>query len=99
MSGRNIENNHNEEVYDQLRLEINPEERQYLAFVLMGEFELAERLDRTPLSQAQVGFSFEELEELSGILTTEIQHLGAGKVCRTLQTIRNRIENLLKTCE
>ena len=37
MSGRNIENNHNEEVYDQLRLEINPEERQYLAFVLMGE--------------------------------------------------------------
>ena len=31
MSGRNIENNHNEEVYDPLRLEINPEERQYLA--------------------------------------------------------------------
>ncbi|KPK74708.1 MAG: hypothetical protein AMJ79_13400 [Phycisphaerae bacterium SM23_30] len=99
MSVQKAEKNHDEEVYDQLSLKISPEERRHLTIVLMEEFDLAKRLDQTPLSQSQVEFSFKELEELAGILATEIQHLGAGKVCRTLQTIWNRIENLLKTCE
>ncbi len=75
-------------------LKLTASEREQLALVLMGEYDLLKKIEQTPLDR-DVGFSVAELDLLDGILPTEIEHLKSCSTRKVLVQIRKRIGLLM----
>jgi len=69
-------------------------EREHLAIVLMGDYDLLKRIEQTPLD-GEVDFSAAELDLLDDILAIEVEHLGACSARKALVQIRKRIALLM----
>jgi len=69
-------------------------ERELLAVVLMGDYELLKRIEQTPLD-GEADFSAAELDLLDDILAIELEHLGACSQRKVLAQIRERIGLLM----
>ena len=75
-------------------LRLTASEREHLAIVLMGNYDLLKKIEQTPLDR-EVDFSTEELDLLDDVLAIEIEHLGACSTRKTLATVRKRIVVLM----
>ena len=75
-----------------LRLTVS--EREHLAIVLMGDYDLLKKIEQTPLD-CEVDFSVAELDLLDGILAIEIEHLKSCGTRKALVQIRRRIGLLM----
>ena len=75
-------------------LRLTASEREHLAMVLMGDYDLLRKIEQTPLDQ-EVDFSAAELDLLDDILAIEIEHLGACGTRKALVQIRKRIGFLM----
>jgi len=75
-------------------LKLTASEREHLAIVLMGDFELLKKIEQTPLDQ-EVDFSAVELDLLDDILAIEVEHLKSCSTRKVLVQIRKRIGFLM----
>jgi len=69
-------------------------ERELLANLLMGSYELDERIEQTPLD-GEVDFSAAELDLLDDILAIELEHMKSRDHRRMVAQIRKRIALLM----
>jgi len=75
-------------------LRLTASEREHLAIVLMGDYDLLRKIEQTPLDR-EVDFSAAELDLLDDILAIELEHLEACSARKALVQIRKRIGLLM----
>ena len=75
-------------------LRLTASEREHLAMVLMGDYDLLKKIEQTSVDR-EVDFSAAELDLLDDILAIEVEHLGACSTRKVLVQIRKRIGLLM----
>jgi hypothetical protein len=79
---------------DDSGLKLTASEREHLAIVLMGDYDLLKKIEQTP-QDGEVAFSVEELDLLDDILAIEVEHLRSCSTRKVLVQIRKRIGILM----
>ncbi|MBM4031402.1 MAG: hypothetical protein FJ291_06395 [Planctomycetes bacterium] len=79
---------------DDIGLKLTASEREQLAMVLMGDYDLLRKIERTPLDR-EVDFSAAELDLLDDRLAIEVEHLRSCGTRKVLVQIRKRIALLM----
>ena len=75
-------------------LELTLPERELLAMVLMGDYDLLKRIEQTPLD-GEVDFSAVELDLLDDILAIELEHMESRNHRKIVTEIRKQIALLM----